>query len=269
MPFPYRLAAIDMDDTLLGPDHDLSPENVDALQRLRDAGVRIVLASGRRHENLVRFYARLGLDGPAISGNGALVRCTDTGDTWYERLMPEAPALALLAEGAALGLTQIVEHRDGHSYVRETTGYSDILTHRTGNVMTVVGDLAARGGVGLRKIVWIADRETVRAQHARMTARWGEALYITITDPEYLEFMAPGVDKAHALEVAAQRLGVPAAHILAFGDGGNDVKMLRWAGRGIAMPHGWEAARAAADEVAPDGDPAGAFARAVDRLLAS
>ncbi len=53
--FPYKLAVFDMDDTLLGPDRTLSPENAAALRRLRAAGVEVVIASGRHSSNLLEF----------------------------------------------------------------------------------------------------------------------------------------------------------------------------------------------------------------------
>ena len=54
-PSPYRLAAIDIDDTLTGPDKRVGPANRAAVRRLAAAGCRVVLASGRRHGNMLRY----------------------------------------------------------------------------------------------------------------------------------------------------------------------------------------------------------------------
>jgi len=267
MNLPYALAAIDMDATLLGPDHAIGPANRAALDRLRTAGVDVVLASGRRHENLTRFHAELGIDGPAISGNGALVRCTRSGETWHERLLDPDNAIALLRDGATRGITQVVEHADGGSYVAAFTRHSDILARRTGNPITEVADLAARGGHGIRKVIWIADPDVVNRIAEPMSREWKSTFATIVTDPEYLEFMAIGVDKAPALQTVAARLEVVREEVLAFGDGANDARMLRWAGLGFAMPHGGPEAIAAADHVAPPGDPGDAFARAVELLF--
>ncbi|MBC7804582.1 MAG: HAD hydrolase family protein, partial [Akkermansiaceae bacterium] len=75
MPFPFRLAAVDLDDTLLGPDKEISAANYAAVHRLVEAGVHVVLASGRRHENMRRFYKELDLSsGWIVSCNGAMAR---------------------------------------------------------------------------------------------------------------------------------------------------------------------------------------------------
>jgi Cof subfamily protein (haloacid dehalogenase superfamily) len=265
--FPYRLAAIDMDATLLGPDHRISPSNHAAAVRLLAHDVRIVLASGRRHENLIHFQAELGIDGPTISGNGALVRDTATGETWHEQLLDPGHASSLLESGLEAGVTQVVEHADGCSYLHETTRHSDILAFRTGNPMTICHEFGGIDRARIRKIIWIADPEFVRTASELQRSRWQGLLEVLVTDPEYLEHMAPGVDKVNALRVVARRTGIEQQQVLAFGDGGNDVAMLRWAGCGVAMAHGWEIARSAANRVSPPGDPGEAFARAVDQLL--
>ena len=58
-----------------------------------------------------------------------------------------------------------------------------------------------------------------------------------------------GVSKASGLEHVCRRLGLTAADVLAVGDGRNDVEMLQWAGRGVAMGQAIEEVRAAADDV--------------------
>lgn len=55
-----RLAIIDLDDTVLGPDKQVSPDNKEALKRLRASGFDIVIASGRHHQNIMRFKAQVG-----------------------------------------------------------------------------------------------------------------------------------------------------------------------------------------------------------------
>ncbi len=98
-PFPYRLAACDLDGTLLGPHKEISTANVDAVRRLQDAGARFVIASGRRHQNSLRFQRQLGLDGLMISCAGALVKDPLTEQTLREVLLPADLADELVARG--------------------------------------------------------------------------------------------------------------------------------------------------------------------------
>ena len=68
--FPYRLAAVDIDDTLVGPDKRVGAANRAAVQQLRGCGCRVVLASGRRHANMLPFHRELGLDDYVVSCQG-------------------------------------------------------------------------------------------------------------------------------------------------------------------------------------------------------
>ena len=117
------------------------------------------------------------------------------------------------------------------------------------------------------KIVWYGDPEILNQTRPVMSAHYGEKLDILSTERENLEFMPRGINKATALAKVAAELGVRPEKVLAFGDGENDVQMLAWAGMGIAMSHGSQAAINAAKRVSPKGPPETAFARAVDALF--
>jgi Cof subfamily protein (haloacid dehalogenase superfamily) len=265
--FPYRLAAIDLDDTLLGPDKLVSAENAAAVHRLLAAGVRCVLASGRRHENMIRFHQRLDLRGPIVSCNGALVKDAEAGDVLREKLLPAPLAAAIVEEGDRRGVTQNYYHTDGGLYVREKTGWTDLYQSRTGSDVTVQPDLESFHGESALKIIWIDAPARIEQMREEMTEQYGEQLYITTTDPEYLEFMALGVSKAAGVAAVAERASIAPSEVIAFGDGNNDVPLLEWAGLGVAMSHARPAARAAADRIAPPGNPENDFARAVEMLF--
>ncbi len=260
------MAAIDLDDTLLGPDKEISPTNVEALRRLQAHGVRIVLASGRRHENMLRFHRHLGLDGYIISCQGALVRNAETNEILHRHLMEAEDAADVLRLGMERDMTQMYYHLDT-TYTRERTVYTDIYESRTASTTTKIGDLTPLIGDRPMKIIWVCDGTLADAMLPELRERYAGRLEILITDPEYVEFMSEGVSKAAGLAAVAAHYGIAQEETLAFGDGNNDVPMLRWAGMGIAMDHGRPAAHAAANRIAPAGDPETSFARAVATLF--
>ena len=96
----FRLAAVDLDDTLLGPDKEISRANLEAVHALRARGVCVALASGRRHANMLRFHRQLGLgpDDVIVSCNGALVQTAETGRVLHERRVPYDLAREILAD---------------------------------------------------------------------------------------------------------------------------------------------------------------------------
>lgn len=265
--FPYLLAAVDLDDTLLGPDKLISQANAEAIQELRRLGVRVVLASGRRHENILRFHRQLDLHGPIVSCNGAFVMDAETREVLHERLVPPDLAAEVLAEGNRLGITQNYYHTDGGLYVHERTPWTDLYQSRTGTDLVVFGDLTQLAGDSPQKIIWVDDAERVARLFPEMEARYAGRLYVTVTDAEFLEFMALGVSKAVGMAAVARRYGIEPSEVLAFGDGNNDVPLLEWAGLSVAMSDARESAKAAADLVTPPGNPETSFARAVRAIL--
>ena len=81
-----------------------------------------------------------------------------------------------------------------------------------------------------------------------------------------LEISSAGADKGRALAQLCARLGIAREEVMAFGDGGNDVEMLRWAGCSFAMENGMDCAREAADQIAPSNQEDG-VGRMVERYV--
>src|SRR5947209_16400628 len=100
----YSLAAIDIDDTLVGPDKRVSDANARAIAALRDAGASVILASGRSHHNMVRFHRQLGLEGYIVSAQGAHVQDGRTSEILHRDYLPAAIASRVVAEGLEQGM---------------------------------------------------------------------------------------------------------------------------------------------------------------------
>ena len=261
----FRLAAIDIDGTLLGPDKQISAANAAAVREMQMRGLRIVLASGRRHESMLRFAQQLGLRGPMISCQGALVKHTQTGEILHQQFLPADLATQIVAQAALEGGTLLYHHTHA-VYIAQRNRLTDLFAARGRHAPVECGDLRRLDGETPQKIVWLDEpaQTTARLGHARK--RYEGRLEVLITSPEYLEFTALGGNKAVGLDVVAQYYGINSSEVLAFGDGNNDIEMFRWVGVSVAMNHAAPEARAAATCVAPSGNPATSLARAVASL---
>jgi hypothetical protein len=263
---PFRLAAIDLDDTLLGPDKQISPANAAAVCELRARGIRVILASGRKHENMTRFYYDLGLDGWVVSSQGALVRHGTSDAVLHHRPIPADVAARLTADATAAGATLIYYHDDA-IYVARRNRHTDLYQSRGRDALVEIGDWARLAGECPLKVIWMDDPEATAARFPVARERYRGLLDAVITSPEYLELMAAGTSKATGLDVVAREYGVSPPETLAFGDADNDVAMLGWVGWGVAMNVASPEAKRAAAMIAPPGDPAESFARAVAELI--
>jgi Cof subfamily protein (haloacid dehalogenase superfamily) len=265
--FPFRLAAIDLDGTLLGPDKNIGPENAAAVQRLRDNGVMVIIASGRRHQNSVRFQRQLGLSGPIIACQGGLIRDGESGNVVEAHFLPQNVTRQIISDAEGNDIQPIYYHLD-HLYVPEHNNrWIDLYESRVGERAEVLPALEQLDGRRALKIVWYGDPVTLAKVRPEMTARYSDKADVFSTERENLEFMPRGINKATALAKVAGEYGIRQGEVMAFGDGENDVAMLTWAGMGVAMAHGNQSAIKAAKRVSPSGPPESAFARAVDSLF--
>ena len=268
----FALAAVDIDDTLVGPDGVISAANAAAVARLVADGTRVVLASGRSHANMVPFHRALGLPpGPVISAQGAVVRDSGTGEVRFAYPIPPDEVSAVTRDGRERGFA-LQHYRSTGIYIEARTRWTEYDQSRNAEPHVHVGDLLSTGERkeaphDVAKIIWLGNPDVLNNLTAEMHARYDARLTVTRTDPPYLEFSPPNVTKATALAAVAAELGVARERVLAFGDGNNDAAMLAWAGMGVAMPHARESARTAANLIGPEGDAESAFARAVTMVL--
>lgn len=245
-----RLVASDVDGTLLGADGQPGDRVLGVLGRMRDAGVPLVLATGRPPRWLRPVCDAIGLHGVCVAANGAVLWDAGTDEVLEAReLAPDVlgEVLARLREvvpGAGLAVERVArggvdEFCSEPSYVHAWPN-PDHIRVSSAELVTqpAVKVLARHSG---RSSDWMA--EAVRE-------RLGELVDVTFSASGGLvECAARGVTKAYGLTRAAEYLGVPAVGVVAFGDMPNDLEMLRWAGHGVAMGNAHPELLAAADEV--------------------
>jgi hydroxymethylpyrimidine pyrophosphatase-like HAD family hydrolase len=263
-----RLIASDVDGTLvprLGP---MSERTVAALTAVRDAGVHVVLATGRPPRWMTGIVAHGRLHGRAVLANGALVvdleRVSDD-DAGVVR------ARTLAADDLAAMTVELRDALAGAYFGVETArGFgvepgwpspieaelpraplADLLRDAGDDVIKLLVKTAEPERPGLADDLLAAVRPMV-AGRAEATHS-GDHLPLVEIGP-------PGVTKAATLAEVAAELGVDAADTVAFGDMPNDVAMLEWAGTSYAMGNAHPLALAAADHVAPRNDEDGVAA---------
>lgn len=242
-----RLVACDIDGTLLRSDGTMSAVTAAALQGL---SVPYVLVSGRPRRWLEGLVADLGSRGAAIAVNGALTFDLATGAVLRSVPLPAADARACAEAIRAqlpAALFAVERDDDGQPFLRER-GYparwaAALAPERPFEQLLAepVLKLLCRCAPHDSDALYAAARPALTTHPVELTHSSG-----TIG---LLEIAAAGVDKATALAAYAASLGVDAADVLAFGDGFNDVPMLRWAGRGVAVANAHSALLAVADEI--------------------
>lgn len=266
-----RLIALDLDGTLLRGDRTVGPRSIDALRAAHARGVEIVLASGRMTPAMERTAEALGLDSFLISYNGAAAcgRMSQGRERLFHRPLRADVARELYAFAQERGLQvnyyldDVIVSEDG-PHLRP---WIEIYRERTGSPYRFVESLEDYLHREPTKLLMVMDpalREDI-AKHWQ--ARLGTRATVLKTDPEYLEFLAPGATKGEAVSFIASELEIKPSEIMAMGDGENDVSMLQLAGWPVAPANAGPHAKAAAKAVTLNDHEHDAVAEAVEKWV--
>ena len=232
---PYKLCAIDLDDTLLGADHQLSAENEVVIRDVVSKGVKVVLASGRMFASSLPTALKLNLDTPIVCYNGAMVKHPVTKEVWHEDAVSAEIARDVMEYCREKNL-QLNFYYDDILRSAANTQWLDLYLKRTSSPFQVMQNFYTDlNGLAPTKLIIVDDPDLILRLLPELTARYGNNLFVTRSNAEYLELLPPDADKGSALAKVAARYGIAAAESMAFGDSWNDIPMLEWAGLGIAV----------------------------------
>jgi Cof subfamily protein (haloacid dehalogenase superfamily) len=248
----YRLAAVDLDDTLLTSERRINQRSKESLLKAARSGVTVVLCTGRTKKGAQRFYDDLGLDTLLITTGGAQV--FDGDDAVYTKNVDPETAKKLLIYAYDNGIYANV-YMDGELVYKERNGFTDLYEKRYGHVGIMVPDLLERDIVTPKVLLFIAPEKMPYVQAA--VKKEFPMLSAVRSHSSYLEFSDPEVSKGAALGFVAERYGIKRNEIIAFGDTEIDVSMLEFAGLGVAVENADPAAKQAADIICASNDDGG------------
>ena len=266
----FDLGAFDLDGTLLRRDLEITDRTLAAVDGLRERGMRLVVATGRRYESAVEHAEKLGFGGedPVVCYGGSMVRRMD-GETLLHRSLPKDLGLEVLEWAAERGLHARV-FVDGRVITSPNSPAALRFSKRSEDPGIVVVDSPAEWLAGAQeeptKLVIVDRPDDVSGWLEEAQEAFRGRLFVTRSLPHYVEVGGLQGTKSTALEFLCGRWGIHPKRVLAFGDADNDVDMLRFAGCGVAVGPTTAGVREAADEVVPGVDEDG-VALYVEKLL--
>ena len=230
-----RLLAIDLDGTLVNHQLEMHPRDVAAVKAAATSGVTVVLATGRMFKSSLRYAEPLGLKGPIINYQGAVVREIATGDVWYrcELTVDMQERVLALAEPKDW---HVNAYSDEVVYTARPRPEADLYARVALVPYEVVGPLSKWVKHDATKMVLVVlNPDDVPARMAELNNWMGGIARVTRSLDWFVEVVNPRVSKARALAMVADRLAIPQAEVCAIGDNRNDLEMITWAGIGVAM----------------------------------
>ncbi|MFP7366625.1 HAD family hydrolase [Corynebacterium callunae] len=261
-----KLVATDVDGTLINSSERVPQRLREAISRLHDEGAVLALSTGRPARWIYSVLEQLSVRPVCVCANGAVLYDSATDEIIAAHtLSPDVMTATVMAAREALkdhgGVWVAAERAGASAYDRAQDLYlvspeyshawpSDL--HGTVPEAEIISEpatkLLLRSDVLDSKEMFDLIRPAVPETQAHVTFSMSGGL---------LEVAAPGVTKALGVSLLAERLGIAQEDVIAFGDMPNDIEMLQWAGRGIAMGNARPEVKAVADHVTATNDEAG------------
>lgn len=260
-----RLIALDLDGTTLNTSGHISNFTRKTLEKAIANGIQVVIASGRARSALPADVLSVNELNYAITSNGSSIFTLPDFKRIFACDMTPETVDAVLSVASGCGFTYEA-FIAGHAYTSQAYyncasdfGVPERMNTYVRNTRTPVPSMADFIHIHRHEIEGMdfiipdqVQKKTIRSRLLQIPD-----LYITGSESYYLELAAGSVSKASALHALASRLQVKPSQIIAFGDGGNDLELLSYAGCGVAMANASPALLAAADDVTLSNDEDG------------
>ena len=250
----YKLLAIDLDDTTINSERKITQTVKQAIKKAQQAGVKVMVATGRGYRGTMAILDELELTGPTICFAGAEIVDHPTGHTVHTDLMSKELVQKTIDFAKRHGVyIQVFQGKD--YYFEHPTKYSNRYSEalRFEGIKTDFSDMT------LDRVskTLIIDDDRVQQLYKAAQQELGNICEISISRTSFLEFSGFGVTKGKALAYLAAQMQIPREQIIAVGDNIIDLAMMQYAGMGVAVKNASPEILAAADYICPSNDQDG------------
>ena len=230
----YKMLVVDMDDTLLTDNHEISSENKEMLLRAQQMGVYVVLASGRPTSAMIEFAKELQCDvnnSFMISFNGSVITDLKEDKILFEHSLTKEQIHSLY-DFSQQNNTHIITYIDGQIISEKHSEYIDIEKNITGLKLNIVSSFKDTVTTSAVKCILLEEPEYLKSVETVLKAAMPD-LSICMSKPFFLEAAPNGIDKGASIKILAEKLNIQQTEIIAVGNAGNDLTMVQYAGLGV------------------------------------
>lgn len=244
MTWKPKLVALDIDGTIVDFDNQLHPIVYEAIHAIKHAGIPVVMATGRAVPGVYDVLDKLEMreEAMAVASNGSVVFGVEPFEVIKTVTFDAREAVRQVLERFPDALVAVEEVGVGYRVNRAFPG-----NEISGSVVLDQVDRMIADPV-TRVVVRVPDQDLDEFHEIVHDLGLEDTNYY-IGYSAWLDMAPKGVSKASGLETICKAMGLTAADVLAVGDGNNDLEMLQWAGRGVAMGQAPEEIKTVADHV--------------------
>ena len=264
-----KVLALDLDGTLTNSEKKVSKRTKEVLEKAMKQGVRVVLASGRPTMGILPLAKELNMKeygGYILAYNGAMIIDCKSEKVVYENALPMdcIETLCKVAKKYEVAIlsyrgNEVITENDTDPYVLKECFVNKTKAHKVKNLTNAITSPVA-------KCLIVGENEKLVPVKQYLEELFQDQLNIFFSEPYFLEIMPLGVEKSSSLSRLLKILKTNRSHLMACGDGLNDITMLEYAGLGVAMENGCKEAKEKADVITKSNDQDG-VAIAVEKYI--
>lgn len=263
----YSMLAFDLDGTLTTSEKKITAETKKMIQRAGKEGAAVVLASGRPMSGMDFLADELELDqynGYLMAYNGGrIVRCKDQqlvnnvllNPDFYKTIIDVATCYGI----NIMTYNDFLENKASENCI--WTNKEDASMHMEARNCKLeikeVPNLLAVMDRPVNKMVGAGQPEKLREMLPVLQKELNNEVGLYFSESCFMEIVPLGISKDTGLKVLLEQLNLDATELMAFGDGLNDLTMLKYAGLGVAMENGYQEAKDAANVITSSNDEEG------------
>ena len=266
----YTAIALDLDGTLLNSKKEISRRNKETIMKAAKSGAKIILASGRPVPGVRKIAQALHLEevgGYMLAYNGGMIMDCKTGEVLRRETVPTEFYHTIVHIAHKYGVTPLTYDSEGiitdnadHEYVQLEARINNIPVKEVFHL----NEVAAQDPPV--KFLMVGDHKVLRQAEAELNEKLKGEVEVFFSEPFFLEITPRGIEKASSLELLLSSIGMERKHLMACGDGFNDIPMMRYAGLAVAMENAQDETKEWADYIAPHNDKDG-VAVAIEKFV--
>lgn len=256
----YKIIFLDIDGTLTDSRKLITEKTRRAIMKAAENGLIIAVASGRPEPGLA--YAAGELEMSDIGGyllpfNGGIIKNAMTGEVIASDTI-SCEALETAYRAAKKYGIGIITYKEGDIIAADRTDeYIDIESRINGMPVKLTDYFLETVDFAPVKCLLTGEPEIAAKAEKDLAELLAGKANVFRSEPFFVEVVPNGIDKAASIKKLTEILGISREEIIACGDGFNDVSMIKYAGLGVCMANGCDAAKAVADYIAPSNDEDG------------
>lgn len=265
----YKLIAIDMDGTLLREDKSVSERTKKAIREAKAKGVQVVIATGRPIDGVTRYLEELDMfdeNDCVLSYNGGLVLKTKSREVISKIALTGADLHYLYKLSEELGVN-IHAFSEVHGLITPRISKYTEVEANINNIEININDFSEiEDNHSIIKIMMIDEPEVLQKAIDNLPKEVYDKFTVVKSTPFFLEFLNKSVNKGTGVELLAKHLGITREEVMTFGDAGNDLDMIEYAGMGVAMANGFDEVKAVANYITDSNEEDG-VAKAIEKFV--